>query len=822
MVAAVAGLGAERPLSLRGWLRGILRNVSSASRRKERHRRERELTTGRNEEVPSALELLERASVQRNLVSVLLELEEPYRTTLLLKYFEELPNERIAERLGVSASTVATRAARGLERMRERLRSRFPGDEKTWLAALIPLRSWALRTANPVLGGTSTALFMSTQIKILVSIGAVVGAFFMVRGFATGPQPARAALGEPTVEAPAELERAEQDPPPLVSAPVAATERERVATPVVTEVAEELPVQAAGRVVRGRVIDLNGRPLGGLEVVAARNVLSRDKHGRRGATLASREDQDVFARGRTGNDGGFEFTVTEQVGTVLVWDERYTTVVASGLTGDASNLVVVAAWRLPLAGIVVNEAGEPVAGAVMNVRAPEETLNALGVVLDRAAMVDMTARSADDGSFSIGNAAEVPGGFLTASAPAYDIWIGQLPAGGDEHLRIVLAQETSFQKRLTGKVLEPGGDPALGAYVCFGAVAVDTDAEGRFSLDPDHPAVAALPQDAPLVLRAHLDGFAPAEHVLLSPNEAKERGWPSPTLILGARDEMLAIRGRVVDQDGEPMSNVTVHLLDKTPFGQVAHGPSRQMYYSTDVESLVHGRPPQAETDERGEFHLDGLLERSYRLQAIEEGSMISVTTEPIAAGSSAALIRIDRSQVGVIAGRLVDRDGKPVPHVNISASRSVEGMGIDFGARGASDEDGYFRLEGTTTSGVTLSLNGDAIVPEMKRALPEDEDLENLELIVGRRCHVQFEWASWQEQGLALYALDGDDEEIWLVQIREGMWSVMPMAIVTGELSEVFVLPDTAAAVVLKRGADEVARIPLDLTPGDVQRVEI
>lgn len=49
---------------------------------------------------------------------LLLELSESDRELIRLKFFEDLPNKEIAERLGMNASTVATRVQRALATMR--------------------------------------------------------------------------------------------------------------------------------------------------------------------------------------------------------------------------------------------------------------------------------------------------------------------------------------------------------------------------------------------------------------------------------------------------------------------------------------------------------------------------------------------------------------------------------------------------------------------------------------------------------------------------------------------------------------------------------
>jgi hypothetical protein len=57
-------------------------------------------------------------------VDAVAELEEPYRTTLILRFYDGLAPTEIARHLGVPASTVRVRLKRGLDRLRVRLEER--------------------------------------------------------------------------------------------------------------------------------------------------------------------------------------------------------------------------------------------------------------------------------------------------------------------------------------------------------------------------------------------------------------------------------------------------------------------------------------------------------------------------------------------------------------------------------------------------------------------------------------------------------------------------------------------------------------------------
>lgn len=99
------------------WLMGITRNKVLARRRSAAQRR---LPSGTLDEgvhpCPSVeLELWEHSWLARDAIA---DLPARYRTILELRFFEALRAREIAKRLDLPASTVRTRLARGLERLR--------------------------------------------------------------------------------------------------------------------------------------------------------------------------------------------------------------------------------------------------------------------------------------------------------------------------------------------------------------------------------------------------------------------------------------------------------------------------------------------------------------------------------------------------------------------------------------------------------------------------------------------------------------------------------------------------------------------------------
>lgn len=113
----------------RGWMVRVARNLARMTLRAGRRRHERERRAARAEGLPSAAEGAERVELGRRLRDAVAALDDPYRTTVLLRYYEGLSLAHIAERLAVPRETARTRLRRGLERLRARLRAERGGAE---------------------------------------------------------------------------------------------------------------------------------------------------------------------------------------------------------------------------------------------------------------------------------------------------------------------------------------------------------------------------------------------------------------------------------------------------------------------------------------------------------------------------------------------------------------------------------------------------------------------------------------------------------------------------------------------------------------------
>ncbi|QDU69582.1 hypothetical protein [Engelhardtia mirabilis] len=243
----------------RGRLLLGLRRFLWRVRRADGRRLRRERAVAASEALPSTAELLEVGEQRQRVWEHLKALQEPFRSTLLLRFQGELSNAAIARTLDVPADTVRWRVRRGLELLRDSLeRDRAGGG----LAAIVPALPISIRPdlaptgATQLAAGTATlgagVLVMSKLVAALF-LGAVTLFVLLDRGpdeRASSPAGLTAPLVEPELAmAPVSIE-------PGGPAVVVAQAR-REASVFADRSAE--PGAAAARLV-GRVVDGDGSP----------------------------------------------------------------------------------------------------------------------------------------------------------------------------------------------------------------------------------------------------------------------------------------------------------------------------------------------------------------------------------------------------------------------------------------------------------------------------------------------------------------------------------------------------------------------------------
>ncbi len=181
--------------ALRAWLASVVRKIAFTQRRAERRREDREEHAPPARELPSPAEAAEKAQWHQRVVNAVMELSDPYRATLLLRYFEDLNSSEIADVHGVPAATVRTRIKRGLEQLRERMDRDAAGNRATWMHGLLFL-GWR----RDELAAATRAVQRPTPAPLapLAIAGAVVG-IIAVLGFLFWASGSRNDAGTPRV-----------------------------------------------------------------------------------------------------------------------------------------------------------------------------------------------------------------------------------------------------------------------------------------------------------------------------------------------------------------------------------------------------------------------------------------------------------------------------------------------------------------------------------------------------------------------------------------------------------------------------------------------
>lgn len=127
--------GAPMVAFLRTTLRNHLANLRKLAQRRRRHEGERAATAPQH--AMPVDELVARDQLRRQVASAVLALDEPYRTTVWLRWFEDLATADIARRLAVPENTVRTRLQRAHASLRARLDA-VHGD-RGWAAFAAPI-----------------------------------------------------------------------------------------------------------------------------------------------------------------------------------------------------------------------------------------------------------------------------------------------------------------------------------------------------------------------------------------------------------------------------------------------------------------------------------------------------------------------------------------------------------------------------------------------------------------------------------------------------------------------------------------------------------
>ncbi|MFO1076793.1 MAG: sigma-70 family RNA polymerase sigma factor [Planctomycetota bacterium] len=635
-----------RDLSVpRRWLAGIVRKLAAKSWLGTHRRRQRERLMAPPPPVSRPEDVLAHEHERRRVVQALLALEEPYRSTLIARFFDGLEPAQIAARDGVPLETVRTRQKRGLQRLRERLLER----PTLALALVSGLRLGApdVRGGLIKLGNGVMAVNSAKKAGIVLALAALV-AFGWWSWLPA--QPGAGGAGGPAGIATAA--------PPAMPSPSAAAVGSREAAPPAAP--DTRPAAAAASPSTGTLVVhvdwSDHRPAAGIGVTVGR--------------LGAPNFEVAAVRGHTGTDGIATFDRITAGETRVELDRRVHAQVAVA-DGQRTALTLVIPAGVHVRGHVLDLDGGPAAGA---------SVSMLTSGFESGARI--VARTAADGTFAIDDAPPATPIALSACAPmraptAQMVVSGEAGANVDVELRFV-----AHGGAVTGRIVDGDGAPIAAAIALVGYEGYsyaerlgrgeapplrsrrgDADGHGDWLVDT----VAA--GDTPVIVVA--DGYASWQGRV----SVVEGGTVRCDAML---ERAVQLRGTVSDEGGEPVPGATVR-----------HG----QWGLTSVATA---------TDEHGDFTLGGLPVGTIAVEARAEGRG-EARAEFVGAAGAELTWNAVLSRARTLRGRVLMAD-QPVAGARVQARCMPSALRMWFG-EATSGADGRFELTNCPSALLHLGL---------------------------------------------------------------------------------------------------------------------
>lgn len=675
-----------------GWFAQVARNFALRRLRGDARRLARERAAAMSE-VDSgsadAAEASDRAAALRAVTDAVLELGEPYRGTVLRRYYEGASPRAIAAATGVPVATVKSRLQRALAELRHRLDRQRPGQSRAFALALFGFVRPEGAAAAVALG-VKTGVWLvkaKTAVAAALAVLGAIGAWLFwsdsgapARGDVERGAEVRAVAGAPVLSSPAgrapEVEREPAASPSSAPAP---------ASPAEAADAEPEELLPAGVLEVEVVFASDGGPGADVGVklwpVGLRNPFGKV---RRGVT-----DERGIAR--------FEGVPTVRVG---IYADRRASEFVEPRAGEGTRVRLTVAPGMTIRGKVLDEADRPVAGARI-------WLSSYGNDSDG----NWVARADEAGRFELRDVGEF-GYCIAAGAPGR-------PTSGTLRVQGLIGETQEVALRLhgagctvSGRVADASGQPVAGAFVQLQAKSVATDgfakrgqslglppcleqrtgSDGTFSWS-EVPA-------GPFEVEVRADGLAAGKAAGIAAPE-------SPVDLAIQLEDDVRVVGRILDPAGRPAAEAMVAV---GPYGELA----ASMSYTLDD----------------GSFELDGIAPGSFQIRADGDRGGTAAGALSGQAGQTLqwnATLGFGRT----LAGRVVDERGAPLASWVVQAFEFGKVMPQSW-ATARSRADGTFELIDIPGATVRVTASGgwsDAIPgAELKRvALPSPP----LELVI-------------------------------------------------------------------------------------------
>jgi RNA polymerase sigma-70 factor (ECF subfamily) len=706
----------------RAWLAAVLRNFGRQRARSEASRRRREEQTSVDEPLPSPDELVARMEQHRLVAAAVTRLAEPYRSTVILRYTDDLEPSEIARRQGLPPGTVRRRLKVGLDQLREDL-DRNHGGREHWVGGLLPVLGLrpgevaaATGTAATVVGGI---LVMKKLVLVLAALVAAAGVWM----FATaGPERTSGngsmaalpiSISFPAAEdgADAALARVESTPE--------RRDREALA-PVATGAASDETVEIVGRV---RLAEACAKDPT-LEVFALGRAtpyhrfarsMDRSRHQERTFTLPG----GVLGRAPIDAEGAFELAVPATSdfvhlivrGRFLYMSESRT--VEPGAGEPVELAPTRGAW-------ITGRTVPPAADAGADRSGDGIYIGALGALDPSAGILDdlfqLSVETASDGRFEF-RAVPADAEYQLIAAP--NRWaalrrdVPVLAPCGRTELTLQLEPGAPIRGTVVDGSGAGVGDAWVAGYLPGKWFGFDDAHVRRTVTRPDGTfELEALPAGT-LLVRAGAPDRLESEKRRVELGETAHEG-----LVLEL-EEGNAITGDVHWSDGSAAAGVEVSAeFDRS-------------YLATEVTfNALRGATGSTTTDADGRFRLAGVGAGPFAVRAT--GARGDVRYEGrVDHVQPADRLSIELHAPIALAGRVVDATGRALPRFRVHAARVVQSavgeMGLDRRSEAFRSDHGTFILADLAEGLWEVSVVGSGHVSALpvRLRVPTIESLE-------------------------------------------------------------------------------------------------
>lgn len=544
---------------------------------------------------------------------------------------------------------------------------------------------------------------------------------------------------------------------------------------------------------RVRVLDIAGDPVAGVSVAPIRNP--------------------VFTVGTTAEEGTFDLPQGEDGSDLEVVDGRWYTLRDTEPLDrpDGTEVLLLVAPAIQVGGRVEDANGAPVQGAEVKLELPAAVFATFPEPLDRAHEVrSVPQHTRVDGSFEM-RSPSAPHAGISAKKAGYRSTEFAAPLVDRSDLVLTLAAPAATGAwRVEGDVVHADGTPGVGATVRYGQAAASVDAEGRFEMQ----ITAGFVDDQPLVAvkRGYQAASVPDFSAVV---QVSSGTLPFQRLVLGPPP--LAIEGRVVDEEGRPQAHWAIQPVDPLLLYEGMIPPE-------SAESVAQGAPIRADTDDKGRFRLEGLLNRAYRLQAHSTEALVRIESGPIQAGArNVQLVVPPDALIAKVEGVVVSADGSPIEGVDVRVAlivfRTRSGYTMEHSPEVKTEAQGHFVLLKVPRRSSKIDATGDAILPT-SLDLANHVEGELVRIVAARRCHARVEGVPADTKLTWFRVQDARGENLQIMQFQSGGWWSSDSVTFTDGASAVFAVSEAARTIVFQgEGVAEVAR-PIALTPGEISVV--